>query len=88
MIKRLSLIFIVLASVFAFQPALPPAPRTIATTEVVLIERQESIEVPATPVVATAVSRNKIVLVPNTLPGVRSTRHLVECLQHHSSLSC
>jgi hypothetical protein len=88
MIKKLSLIFIVLASVFAFQPALLPAPRTIATTEVVLVERREHIEVPTAPIVARAVSHETIVLVPNTLPGVRSTRYLVECLQYHSSLPC
>lgn len=87
MIKRLSLVFIVLASVFAFQPALPPAPRTIATTEIVLIERQEQIEIQPVPVAA-AVSYENATAVPKTLRGIRSTRYLIECLHYHSSLSC
>jgi hypothetical protein len=86
LIKNLSLVFIVLASLFAFSPEYAQVPRKETTIEVV-IELQQEKQVVVAPVSPSVPKR--IAPGSKTLPGVRSIQqHLIACLQHHSSLSC
>ncbi|HMJ68782.1 MAG TPA: hypothetical protein VK508_07800 [Cyclobacteriaceae bacterium] len=90
MIKNLSLVFIVLASLFAFSPEVVQVHRKVTTIEVVLQQYcEEKLLAAFSPFPAPQHLTSEPESVSQTLPGVRSRqKYLVACLQHHSSLSC
>jgi hypothetical protein len=88
MIKNLSLVFIVLASLFAFSPEAVQVHRKVTTVEVALQQHCEE-KLIAVSIALQAPGHFTPEFKLQTLPGVRShQKYLVACLQHHSSLPC
>jgi hypothetical protein len=86
MLKRLALIFIIVAGLVALQPEVTPAPRCVATSEYVLsAKRQETHVVIPEPVAEKPVP---VLVKTSTLAPFNSLQMLLICSQHYySSLS-